>query len=144
MKRIVLTGGTGFVGRVIAARAAARWPGVRVVVPTRRLSAGRHLQTLPQVELVVGDVHDGAQMSALLQGADALVHCVAILHGTPAAFDRVHVQLPRTLAAACLAASGIDTLKVSDGTSFTGDTADIGGAIAMALPLTWLRSPGPV
>lgn len=104
MKRIVLTGGTGFVGRMIAARAAAHWPGVRVVVPTRRLAAGRHLQTLPQVELVVCDVHDGTQMSTLLQGADALVHCVAILHGTPAAFDRVHVQLPRTLAAACLAA----------------------------------------
>ena len=30
-----------------------------------------------------------------------------------------------------VAASGIDTLKVSDGTSFTGDTADIGGAIAI-------------
>lgn len=104
MKRIVLTGGTGFVGRALAARAARRWPSVRVVVPTRRLSAGRHLQTMPQVELVLCDVHDGAQMTTLLEGTDALVHGVAILHGTPEAFDRVHVQLPRTLAAACQAA----------------------------------------
>ena len=101
MKRIVLTGGTGFVGRAIAARAAARWPSARLVVPTRHLAAGRHLQVLPNVDLIACDVHDAQKITPLLEDADALVHCVAILHGGAAAFERVHVALPRTLATAC-------------------------------------------
>jgi NADH dehydrogenase len=106
MNRIVLTGGTGFVGREIAARAAERWPGTHWLVPTRHLAAGRHLQLLPNVDLLACDVHDAAQIRPLLEGADALVHCVAILHGDAAAFGKVHVALPRTLAAACQA-SGV-------------------------------------
>ncbi|MBC7726570.1 MAG: NAD-dependent epimerase/dehydratase family protein, partial [Microbacteriaceae bacterium] len=49
----------------------------------------------------------------LLAGADALVHLVAILHGSAADFDRVHVQLPRTLAAACSAAGVRRVVHVS-------------------------------
>ena len=113
MKRIVLTGGTGFVGRAIAARAAARWPAARLVVPTRHLAAGRHLQVLPNVDLIACDVHDARTITALLEGADALVHCVAILHGGAAAFERAHVALPRTLATACQAAGVRRVLHLS-------------------------------
>ena len=113
MKRIVLTGGTGFVGRAIAARAAARWPSARLVVPTRHLAAGRHLQVLPNVDLIACDVHDARTITALLEDADALVHCVAILHGGAAAFERVHVALPRTLAAACQTAGVSRVLHLS-------------------------------
>lgn len=101
MKRIVLTGGTGFVGGMVAARAAARWPQMRVLVPTRQRAAGRHLLLLPTVDLVECDVHDARQIGPLLQGADALVHGVAIRHGSAATLARVHADLPRTLAAAC-------------------------------------------
>ena len=102
-RRIVVTGGTGFVGRAVLARAAARWPGARLVVPTRRAARAGHIQTLPGVELVECDVHDEPQVAAALAGADALVHLVAILHGSPADFARVHVALPHTLAQACRA-----------------------------------------
>lgn len=102
-RRIVITGGTGFVGRAVLARAAARWPGAQLVVPTRRTASARHVQTLPGVELIECDVHDAPQAAAALAGADALVHLVAILHGGPADFARVHVELPRTLSQACLA-----------------------------------------
>jgi NADH dehydrogenase len=69
--------------------------------------------TLPTVDLVEADVHDADQMTALLQGADALVHLVAILHGSAAQFDRVHVQLPRSLAAACARAGVRRVVHVS-------------------------------
>ena len=104
MQKIVITGGTGFVGRNVCERLFAHSPEARLVVPSRRRSTGRDLQVLPTVDLLVCDVHDTAALPGLLAGADALVHLVAILHGSPADFERVHVQLPRQLAAACGAA----------------------------------------
>lgn len=101
MKKIVITGATGFVGRNVCERLFAQDAACRLVVPTRRLSNGRALQILPTVDLIECDVHDPQALAALLAGADALVHLVAILHGSAEDFDRVHVQLPRHLAAAC-------------------------------------------
>lgn len=113
MEKIVITGGTGFVGRSVCEQLAAADAGCRLVVPTRRLANGRTVMTLPTVDLVEADVHDSAQMTALLQGADALVHLVAILHGSADQFDRVHVQLPRSLAAACARAGVRRVVHVS-------------------------------
>ena len=113
MQKIVITGGTGFVGRSICEHLAAQNAACRLVVPTRRLANGRSVQVLPTVDLVQADVHDPQAMAAVLQGADALVHLVAILHGDDAAFDRVHVQLPRGLAAACAQAGVRRVVHVS-------------------------------
>ena len=82
-------------------------------MPTRRRQTGRALAVLPTVDLVECDVHDAKALPALLQGADALVHLVAILHGSADEFDRVHVQLPRKLAAACAAAGVRRVVHVS-------------------------------
>ena len=113
MQKIVITGGTGFVGRSICEHLAAQNAACRLVVPTRRLANGRSVQVLPTVDLVQADVHDPQAMASVLQGADALVHLVAILHGDDAAFDRVHVQLPRSLAAACAQAGVRRVVHVS-------------------------------
>lgn len=107
--RIVVTGGSGFVGRAVCARLAADPRVGRIVVPTRRLSNARALAVLPTVDCVEADIHDAAAAAALLAGADALVQLVAILHGDERAFERVHVALPRTLASAC-AQSGVDRI----------------------------------
>jgi NADH dehydrogenase len=40
-------------------------------------------------ELAVGDVTDPAAVAAAVEGCDAVVHLVAIIHGRPAAFERV-------------------------------------------------------
>lgn len=113
MRKIVITGGTGFVGRSVCEALAAADAGCRLVVPTRRLANGRTVVTLPTVDLVEADVHSTDEMAALLQGADALVHLVAILHGSADAFDRVHVQLARSLAAACARAGVRRVVHVS-------------------------------
>lgn len=112
-RRIVVTGGTGFVGRAFCEHLLRRHPGVQVLVPTRRAALGQDLRLLPGVTLLQADVHDPAAMAPLLADADALVHLVAILHGDAPAFERVHVELPRRLAAACIAAGVPRVLHVS-------------------------------
>ena len=113
MQKIVITGGTGFVGRNVCERLFAHSPEARLVVPSRRRSSGRDLQVLPTVDLLACNVHDAAALPGLLAGADAVVHLVAILHGSQADFEQVHVQLPRRLAAACGAAGVKRVVHVS-------------------------------
>lgn len=100
-RHILVLGGTGFVGRSVCEALARRAEGGRIVVPTRRLAHGAHVQSLPTVELVPADVHDGAALARLLAGCDAVVNLVALLHGNAAAFDHVHVALPRKIVQAC-------------------------------------------
>jgi NADH dehydrogenase len=101
MKNILVLGGSGFVGRHVCE--ALNRAGVHTTVPTRRLPA-RSVQMLPMVSVVQADVHDPAQLAALLPGHDAVINLIAILHGSEAQFDKAHVQLPTLLAKACLAA----------------------------------------
>lgn len=97
-QRVLVLGGTGFVGRSLCERLVrAGWT---PRVPTRRAGQGRAIQHLPPLELMVADVHDPAALRQLLVGVDAVVNLVAILHGRAAAFERVHAALPATLAGA--------------------------------------------
>ncbi|MDM7463046.1 MAG: complex I NDUFA9 subunit family protein [Tepidimonas taiwanensis] len=107
LNRVVLVGGTGFVGSAIANRLSAAGVGVRV--PTRRRSRAAHLLMLPTVEVVEADVHDPATLTRLFADADAVVNLVGVLHSPPGrpwgvAFERAHVELPRRIVAACEAA----------------------------------------
>jgi NADH dehydrogenase len=102
MKHVLVLGGTGFVGRSLCERLVRGGWALRV--PTRRLAHGRAIQHLPGLELAETDVHDGAALRRLLTGVDAVINLVAILHGSAADFERAHVTLPTTLAAAMQAA----------------------------------------
>ncbi|MEY2735184.1 MAG: hypothetical protein RLZ58_593, partial [Pseudomonadota bacterium] len=106
-KRVLVLGGTGFVGRHVCEKLVAQ--GTRVTVPTRRIDRARDIQMLPLLDVAVADVHDAAQLARLLPGHDAVVNLIAILHGNEAAFERAHVALLRTLAAA-MHAAGIKRL----------------------------------
>lgn len=102
MSKLLILGGSGFVGRSVCEQWVRACGGsARITVPTRRLHSAQAIQTLPGVTLVQADVHDEAQLAGLIQGHDCVINLIAILHGSEAAFDRVHVQLPRRLAAAC-------------------------------------------
>ena len=144
MKKIVITGGTGFVGRSVCEHLFERDAGCRLVVPTRRRATGRNLQVLPTVDLAVADVHDAKAITPLLTGADALVHLVAILHGSADDFDRVHVQLPRTLAAACTASGVKRVVHVSAlGVAPTAPSAYLRSkAAGEAVWQDWARATG--
>jgi NADH dehydrogenase len=103
--QIAVLGGTGFVGHAVCEQLVERSGGAggRIVVPTRRRRHGLALQSLPTVQLVQANVHDDRDLARVLAGCEAVVHLVAILHGSEAEFERVHVQLPQRVAAACKA-----------------------------------------
>ncbi len=105
--RVLVLGGSGFVGRHVLERLVRR--GARVTVPTRRLDAARHLWCLPRVDVLRADATDPATLARLLAGHDAVVSLIAVLHGNEQRFEQVHVELPRRIAAAC-AASGVRRL----------------------------------
>ncbi|MBL8319485.1 MAG: complex I NDUFA9 subunit family protein [Burkholderiaceae bacterium] len=108
-RRIVVLGGTGFVGRAFAARCAGAGLQWQLVVPTRRLAHGDGLRPMPRLELLEADVHDPGTLERLFAGAEAVVNLVAILHGNAAQFEAVHVELPRRIAAA-MRATGLRRL----------------------------------
>jgi uncharacterized protein YbjT (DUF2867 family) len=69
---ILLTGGTGTLGRAVA----ARLPGARVL--SRRPGPGR----------VVGDLSTGAGLAAALSEVDTVIHCATSLHARDVAHAR--------------------------------------------------------
>lgn len=101
MKRILILGGSGFVGSHVCEKLVQL--GWHITLPTRRNANAQHLLHLPQLDVVEADVHDEATLAQLVAGHDAVLNLVAILHGDAASFERTHVELPAKLARACLA-----------------------------------------
>ena len=102
--RILVIGGTGFIGRHLIARLSGAQH--QILVPTRRYGLGRDLQILPTVTLLDSNVHDDAALDSLVRGCDAVVNLVGILHGNSGRpygsdFARAHVHLPQRIARAC-------------------------------------------
>ena len=101
--RICIVGGSGYVGRSIAAQAVARGMGVRVL--TRRAAHARPLLVLPTLEVAEAKSYDEGALAESFRGMDAVVHLVGILHEAGGAtFQRVHAELPGKVARACRAA----------------------------------------
>jgi len=105
---VLVIGGTGFIGSHVIAKLAET--GCRITVPTRHETRAAHLLPLTDVELVVeANVHDEAVLNRLMNGQDAVINLVGILHGSHGAagsaygpeFARAHVELPRKIVAAC-------------------------------------------
>ena len=111
MKKVLVLGGTGFVGSHVCQKLALL--PLRITLPTRRPDNAKHLQSLPTVDVLQADVHDESVLARLVAGHDAVVNLIAILHGTEAAFNRVHVELPQMLARACQTAGVRRVVHVS-------------------------------
>jgi len=119
MKNVFVLGGTGFVGTHVCEKLVRQ--GWHVTVATRRRANARAVVHLPGLRVQELDVHDAPALQDAVAGHDALVNLVAILHGSQADFERVHVALPRKIAHACavngvaqlvhLSALGADSLQ---------------------------------
>jgi uncharacterized protein YbjT (DUF2867 family) len=127
--RVLVLGASGFVGRSVCARLAAAGFAVRAL--TRERLKSRPLTVIPSLEIFLGSPHDDASLALALDGMDAVVNLVGILHQSRReSFEKVHVQLPARLARACRAAGVRRLVHVS------ALHADPGG------PSEYLRSRG--
>ncbi len=111
MKKVIVLGGTGFVGAHVCEKLVRQ--GWHVTVPTRRRANAQQIQHLPGLTVREINVHDAAALQEAVTGHDALVNLVAILHGSLAEFERVHVALPHAIAHACALAGVCQVVHVS-------------------------------
>ncbi|MBV5276512.1 NAD(P)H-binding protein [bacterium] len=72
LKKVLLIGGSGFVGGWIANRLGES--GIRVTIPTRRRENARSLILLPMVDMVEANINDAQELAALMQGQDAVIN----------------------------------------------------------------------
>jgi uncharacterized protein YbjT (DUF2867 family) len=98
-KRVLLLGGTGFVGRHVCEKLTRL--GYNMTVITRRASQAAAIQNLPRVRVLEGDVYNADILARCMAQHDVVINLIAILHGSEAAFDKAHVQLPTIIAKAC-------------------------------------------
>ncbi len=93
--KVLVTGGTGFVGPAIVRALADAGHTVRVLERKPGRSTG-----LPSQEALQGDVTDPASLRPATEGQEVVVHLVALLAGPPEEFQRVMEQGTRDLVAA--------------------------------------------
>ena len=105
IKKVLLLGGSGFVGTYIANRLSQR--GVEVTIPTRRRERTKALIIQPNVEMPEVNINSEEALVELMQGKDAVINLVGILHSRDVVlpyskdFAEAHVELPKKIIAAC-------------------------------------------
>ena len=100
--KICLLGGTGFVGKRLAARLSEA--GHDIVILTRHRERQRDLLVLPTVRLVQGDVYDPEFLRKQFEDRDTVINLVGILNEKGRdgrGFARVHTELPSMIVEAC-------------------------------------------
>ena len=97
-QRVLVLGGSGFVGRHVCEQLARL--GWHITVPTRRAVNAASVQSLPGLTVIEASVHSEADLARLMPGHDAVVNLVAVLHGSEERFENVHVDLPGKIASA--------------------------------------------
>ncbi|MFE9427175.1 dTDP-glucose 4,6-dehydratase [Kitasatospora sp. NPDC006697] len=106
MRRILVTGGAGFIGshfvRTLLADGYQGWEGARVTVLDKLTYAGNRENlpaAHPRLEFVTGDICDENLLARLLPGQDAVVHFAAESHvdrSLAAAGEFVHANVVGT------------------------------------------------
>ncbi len=75
--KVLVTGGSGFLGSWVCELLAERGDAVRALV--RKSSNRKFLQSLKGVELAEGGVEDASAVDKAVEGVDAIVHCAGLV-----------------------------------------------------------------
>lgn len=106
MSKVCILGGTGFVGRHLAAKLVARGHSVKVL--TRHRFLHTDLLVLPTLSLVQADVYDAGVLREAFIGCDAVINLVGILNERGhkgCGFAEAHVTLTTAVLEACRGAN---------------------------------------
>jgi uncharacterized protein YbjT (DUF2867 family) len=117
--RVLVTGGTGFVGPHIVQRLVDDGHTVRVLEHTAGSSAA-----LPNQEAVQGEMTDAESLRRAAEAQEAVVHLVALLAGTPEEFRQVMEEGTRHLIAAARDA-GVGRFVLMSALGVTDQTKDL-------------------
>ncbi len=111
VKKIVITGGAGFIGSHIVEHFAKEYPNAEILVLDKMTYAADvhnilHLLHDSRVELMVGDICDLATCTRAVEGADLVIHAAAESHvdnsfGNSLEFTRTNVVGTHCLMEAC-------------------------------------------
>ncbi|GLQ49060.1 complex I NDUFA9 subunit family protein [Dyella flava] len=140
-QRIVILGGTGFVGSYLVPRLVAN--GHHLTVLSRNRESRRTMAVLPGVIIRSADVHDDAVLRAQLEGADAVINLIGILNPQGRdTFQRIYIDLTKRLLDACKATGvkrlhQMSSLKAGQGLSQYLKTRGEVEALVKASPLDW-------
>ena len=141
---LAITGATGFVGQALLDRAVAAGTPVRALA--RKPQAAR-----AGVEWIVGDLDDRAALTAMLTGAEAVIHVAGVVNAPdPAAFEAANVGGTLNVIEACLAAGVQRLVHVSSLSAREPELSAYGASKARAeklvrasgLDWTIVRPPG--
>jgi len=128
-RTIVITGGAGFIGSHVANELLSKGYAVRALDslvpqvhgPDRR----RPAYLSPDVELIVGDIRDPDAVSRVLQGADAVIHLVALVGVGQSMYQIAEYTSVNNLGTAvllqALSARPVETLVVASSMSIYGE-----------------------
>ena len=140
-QRLLILGGTGFVGSHLVPRLAADDHAITLL--SRNRERHRDLAVLPRVRILNADPYDRATLTAHLRNADAAINLVGILNETGGArFRRAHVELTATLVAACREAGvgrlhQMSSLRAGEGRSQYLISRGEAEAVVRASGLAW-------
>lgn len=107
MKRVFITGGTGFIGKHLVSHLAREGTTIRCLV---RIGADTRLLDSLKAERIVGSLSEPASYASSLEGCDSVIHLAGLTHArSERDMFRVNASACGELADACLA-SGVRRL----------------------------------
>jgi nucleoside-diphosphate-sugar epimerase len=134
--KVLLTGGSGFLGSHVAEQLTEAGHSVRALV--RASSDTRFLRSLSGVELAVGGVEDAEAVRAAMEGAEAVIHAAGLVKARgPAEFARVNAEGTGNLLQAAIAQGGIRRFVLVSSLAAVGPSVD-------GRPVSVESAPGPV